>query len=160
SGFGYASFFLGAANSVSTAAPADLRLGTHSIGFFVQDSWKVTRKLTLNYGLRYDRAILWQEEHGRLQNSQFNAPNSLIGGRLGTVTYGAICNCDYAPAYNFAFGPRLGAAYQLNDKTVLRTGGAISYAPIADQANLNTSASDFYTIPSAAYGAAAGLLKD
>jgi hypothetical protein len=160
SGFGYASFFLGAANSVSTAAPADLRLGTHSMGLFVQDSWKVTRKLTLNYGLRYDRAILWQEEHGRLQNAQFNAPNSLIGGRLGTVTYGATCNCDFAPAYNFAFGPRLGAAYQLNDKTVIRVGGAISYAPIADQANLNTSASDFYTIPSAAYGAAAGFLKD
>lgn len=160
SGFGYASFFLGATSSVSTAAPADLRLGTHALGLYVQDSWKITRKLTLDYGLRWDRAILWKEEHGRLQNAAFNLPNTLIGNRLGTVQYGATCNCDFAPAYNFAYGPRLGVAYQLDSKTVFRGGAAISYAPIADQANLNTSASDFYTIPPAAYGASAGQLKN
>jgi len=160
SGFGYASFFLGAANSVSTAAPARFRLGTHSMAFYVQDNWKITRKLTLDYGLRYDRAILWKEQYGRLQNAAFDLPNPLIGGRLGSVRYGATCNCDFAPAYNFAFGPRLGGAYQINDKTVFRAGVGLSFAPVADQANLATSASDFYTIPPAAYGAAAGLLRD
>ena len=47
SGFGYASYFLGAATTVQTAAQASLRLGTHSYGIYIQDSWKVTRKLTL-----------------------------------------------------------------------------------------------------------------
>jgi hypothetical protein len=158
SGFGYASFFLGAANTVSTAAPADVRLGTHSYAIYIQDSWKLTRKLTFDYGLRWDYAILWKEQYGRMQNADFTAPNTLIGGRLGTVEYQATCHCNYANAYPFAFGPHLGVAYQITPKTVFRAGGAISYAAESDQAGLNSSAGDFYTIPASAYGAAAGYL--
>jgi len=159
SGFGYASFFLGAANTVSTAAPADVRLGTHSYAIYIQDSWKLTRKLTFDYGLRWDYAILWKEQYGRMQNADFTAPNTLIGGRLGTVEYQATCHCNYANAYPFAIGPHLGVAYQITPKTVFRAGGAISYAAESDQAGLNSSAGDFYTIPAAAYGASSGLLK-
>jgi hypothetical protein len=160
SGFGYASFFLGAANGVQTAAQASLRLGTHSYGIYVQDSWKVTRKLTFDYGLRWDYAILWKEEHGRMQSANFSKPNPIIGGRPGYVDYEATCNCTFANAYPFAIGPHLGVAYQITPKTVFRAGGAISYAATSDQAQLNTSASDFLSITSPAYGAPAGLLKD
>jgi hypothetical protein len=159
SGFGYASFFLGATNTVSTAAPADVRLGTHSYAIYVQDSWKITRKLTFDYGLRWDYAILWKEQYGRMQNAAFDQPNSLIGGRIGTVEYQATCKCNYANAYPLAFGPHLGVAYQITPKTVFRAGGAVSYAAESDQAGLNSSAGDFYTIPAAAYGASAGALK-
>jgi hypothetical protein len=158
SGFGYASFFLGATNTVSTAAPADVRLGTHSYGIYIQDSWKITRKLTFDYGLRWDYAILWKEQYGRMQNAAFTLPNTLIGGRLGTVEYQATCHCNYANAYPFALGPHLGVAYQITPKTVFRAGGAISYAAESDQAGLNSSAGDFYTIPASAYGASAGQL--
>lgn len=160
SGFGYASFFLGQANSVATAAQADLRLGMHSYGLYIQDSWKVTRKLTLDYGLRWDYAILWKEEHGRMQSANFSKPNPIIGGRPGYVDYEATCHCNFANAYPYAIGPHLGVAYQITPKTVFRAGGAISYAATSDQAQLNTSASDFFSITSPAYGAAAGLLKD
>jgi hypothetical protein len=159
SGFGYASFFLGATNSVSTAAPADVRLGTHSYGIYIQDSWKITRKLTFDYGLRWDYAILWKEQYGRMQNAAFTQPNTLIGGRLGTVEYQATCHCNYANAYPYALGPHVGVAYQITPKTVFRAGGAISYAAVADQAGLNSSAGDFYTIPASAYGASAGRLQ-
>jgi hypothetical protein len=159
SGFGYASFLLGTTSSVSTAAPADVRLGTHSFGFYLQDSWKVTRRLTFDYGLRYDYASLWKEQYGRMQNAAFNQPNTLIGGRLGTVEYQATCSCDYANSYKLAFGPHLGVAYQINPKTVFRAGGAISYAATSDQAGLNSSAGDFYSIPPSAYGASAGQLQ-
>jgi hypothetical protein len=158
SGFGYASFLLGVTSSVSTAAPADVRLGTHAYGIYLQDSWKVTRKLTFDYGVRWDYAILWKEQYGRMQNAAFNLPNSLIGGRIGTVEYQATCNCNYANAYPYALGPHLGVAYQITPKTIFRGGGAISYASVSDQAGLNSSAGDFYTIPSAAYGASAGNL--
>jgi hypothetical protein len=158
SGFAYASFLLGVTSSVSTAAPADVRLGTHAYGIYLQDSWKVTRKLTFEYGIRWDYAILWKEQYGRMQNAAFNQPNSLIGGRIGTVEYQATCNCDYANAYPYALGPHLGVAYQITPTTVFRGGGAISYASVSDQAGLNSSAGDFYTIPSAAYGASAGNL--
>ncbi len=159
SGFGYASFFLGATNTVSTAAPADVRLGTHSYAIYIQDSWKITRKLTFDYGLRWDYAILWKEQYGRMQNAAFTEPNTLIGGRLGTVEYQATCHCNYANAYPFAFGPHLGVAYQITPKTVFRAGGAISYAAESDQAGLNSSAGDFYTIPASAYGASSGRLE-
>jgi hypothetical protein len=159
SGFGYASFFLGVTNSVSTAAPADVRLGMHSYGIYIQDSWKVTRKLTFDYGLRWDYATVWKEQYGRMQNAAFDQPNSLIGGRIGTVEYQATCHCNYANAYPYAIGPHLGVAYQITPKTVFRAGGAISYAATSDQAGLNSSAGDFYTIPAAAYGASAGALQ-
>jgi hypothetical protein len=159
SGFGYASFLLGATSSVSTAAPADVRLGTHSYAIYIQDSWKISRKLTFDYGVRWDYAILWKEQYGRMQNASFTQPNPLIGGRPGSVIYQATCNCNYANAYPYALGPHIGVAYQAAPRTVLRGGGAISYAGISDQAGLNSSAGDFYTIPSAAYGASAGPLK-
>jgi hypothetical protein len=160
SGFGYASFFLGGASTVATAAEASLRLGTHSYGIYIQDSWKITRKLTFDYGLRWDYAILWKEEHGRMQSADFNLPNPIIGGRLGYVDYEATCHCQFSNAYPFAIGPHLGVAYQITPKTVFRGGGAISYAATSDQAQLNTSASDFFSITAPAYGASAGFLKD
>ena len=160
SGFGYASFLLGTTSSVSTAAPADVRLGTHSFALYIQDSWKVTRKLTFDYGLRWDYAILWKEQYGRMQNADFVDPNPVIGGRIGTVEYQATCKCNYANAYPYAIGPHLGVAYQITPKTVFRAGGAISYAAVSDQAGLNSSAGDFYTIPAPAYGASAGALKN
>ena len=159
SGFGYASFFLGASNSVATASPADVRLGTHSWGIYVQDSWKITRKLTFDYGLRWDYAILWKEQYGRMQSAAFDQPNPLIGGRIGTVEYEATCKCHFANAYPYAIGPHLGVAYQITPKTVFRAGGAISYASVSDEAGLNSSGGDFYVLSPAAYGASAGDMK-
>jgi hypothetical protein len=94
-----------------------------------------------------------------MQNAAFDQPNSLIGGRIGTVEYQATCHCNYANAYPYAIGPHLGVAYQITPKTVFRAGGAVSYAATSDQAGLNSSAGDFYTIPAAAYGASAGALQ-
>jgi TonB dependent receptor len=155
SGFGYASFFLGAASSIATAAPADERLGDHAYGIYAQDSWKITRRLTFDYGIRWDYGINWKEQYGRQQSAAFNLPNSLIGGRIGTVEYLATCHCQFDVAYPFAFGPHLGVAYQITPKTVFRAGGAISYAAETEGGFVGSSG-DFYVISSAAYGLAAG----
>src|SRR3989441_7573117 len=61
-GFGYASFLLGYANSINAALVTNVRLGNHSLAGYIQDSWKVTRKLTLEYGLRYDFVTLLKEQ--------------------------------------------------------------------------------------------------
>src|SRR5207237_9264422 len=77
-GFGYASFLLGSANSMNLAQVTNVRLGNHSVAGYVQDSWKVTRKLTLEYGLRYDYVTLHKEQYGRMQSADFQKPNPLV----------------------------------------------------------------------------------
>jgi Carboxypeptidase regulatory-like domain len=160
SGLGYASFLLGAADGLQVAPPSEgTRLGMHAYSIYLQDSWKATRKLTLELGLRWDYETLWSEEHGLMQNADFAAPDPLLGGRIGTIEYGATCHCTYAPPYPFAIGPHLGVAYQITPKTVFRAGGAISYAAAADQAGLNTSVPDFLSLQPPGYGLPAAVLK-
>jgi Carboxypeptidase regulatory-like domain/TonB dependent receptor len=160
SGMGYASFLLGLAGGLDVAPPSEgTRLGMHSYGLYLQDSWKVTHTLTVELGLRWDYATEWTEEHGRMQNADFTAPNPTIGGRLGTVEYGATCNCSFAKPYPFSIGPHLGVAWQITPKTVFRAGGAINYAAGADQAGLNVSVPDFIGLNPPGYGLPAATLK-
>src|SRR6185295_3750180 len=52
-GFPYASFLLGQVNNGQIGNPVAPKLGKNQLGIFAQDTWKVTRKFTLDYGLRY-----------------------------------------------------------------------------------------------------------
>ncbi len=159
SGFGYASFFLGLADGNQIGRVADLRLGYHAYGLYVQDSWKITRKLTFDYGARWDYANLWNEEYGRMQSAGFNVPNPTVGGRLGAPEYQATCHCQFAQAYPYSIGPHLGVAYQITPKTVFRAGAAISYGSQADDAGVNHSAADYLSLGTPAYGTPAAVLK-
>src|SRR3984957_14595177 len=127
-GFGFASFLLGDYAS-STQTPNEFyREGSQQWGLFVQDSWKVRRNLTVTYGVRWDYATPEHEQYGRLGQLDPTAANGNAGGALGAVQYASTCNCDfYKPAYPFALGPRLGVAYQLSPKTVIRGGWGFTY---------------------------------
>jgi hypothetical protein len=130
-GFPYASFLLGQVDSYNIAAVPDFRQYKKQLGFYAQDSWKVTRNLTLTYGLRYDFGTYYQEEHGRAVDFSFTAPNSVVGGHPGAFVYegngpGA-CNCNFASNYPYALAPRIGLAYSLNSKTVIRAGWGFIY---------------------------------
>jgi hypothetical protein len=159
SGFGYASFFLGVADGNQIGRVADLRLGYHAYSLYLQDSWKITRKLTFDYGLRWDYANLWQEEYGRMQSAGFDVPNPTVGGRLGAPEYQATCHCQFANTYPYSIGPHLGVAYQITPKTVFRAGGAISYGSQADDAGVSHSAADYLSLGTPAYGSPAAILK-
>ncbi|HSP68539.1 MAG TPA: carboxypeptidase regulatory-like domain-containing protein, partial [Bryobacteraceae bacterium] len=126
-GFPFASFLLGQVDQGNVSSPANAKLGQHSLGFFAQDTWKVTRKLTLDYGLRWDYSTYQKEQYGRYPTLDPRAPNASAGGHPGGVTYEATCGCRFAPNYPYAWGPRLGAAYQIDRKTVVRGGIGLMY---------------------------------
>lgn len=130
-GFGYASFLLGDYNSLTQIAAADYHLGKQQWGFFAQDSWKVTRKLTLDYGVRYDYGTVQTEQGGRA-GVLGAVPNLSAGGRVGGTIYGATCHCSFENTYPYAFGPRLGLAYQVIPKTVIRAGIGLAYSFVPD----------------------------
>ncbi len=79
---------------------------TSDINFYAQDTWKISKKLTLNYGLRYEKSFLPQPT--------VTDPNYPATGNI--------------PSYNKDFAPRLSLSYSLNDRTVLRAGYGIFYA--------------------------------
>src|SRR5262249_3787056 len=152
-GLPYASFLLGLPNNYNVSVPAVAKLGKHQVGFYAQDSWKVTRKLTLELGLRYDYSTAGKEQYGRYNNFDPRVPNTQDGGRLGGVTYGATCGCDnnFFNSYKLGFGPRLGAAYQLNDKTVIRGGAALLIGTTPDNGIQTRSVTSTNNIPSTAF---------
>ncbi|MGH7968028.1 MAG: hypothetical protein ACREIC_04805, partial [Limisphaerales bacterium] len=104
-----------------------------------------------DYGLRYDYQGYMTEQYGRMQNASFGTFNSKLN-RNGAVLYGASCNCDFSHNYPFAFGPRIGAAYSLNTKTVIRGGAGIQYDVAEAPNGVLYSAADYYTINPNGYG--------
>ena len=143
-GLPYASFLMGLVSTASISNPTDPQSRKPSISFFVQDNWKVTRKLTLDYGLRWDHQGYPVEIHRRTSAFSPNVPNPAAGGLPGATIYEGYgdgrCNCRLAETYNYAFGPRFGVAYQLNQKTVIRAGWGVTYAQTsAGQANIQST---------------------
>jgi hypothetical protein len=126
-GLGYASFLLGLTNETRVSLPTNPHLGNHSFGFYAQDTWKATRKLTLDYGLRWDYATYRTETYGRQATFDPLKPNAGAGGQPGATSWQATCNCQWSNNYPHSWGPRLGAAYQINSKTVLRGGMGLMY---------------------------------
>lgn len=126
-GFGYASFLLGAVTNITLATPLAAHTGQHQLAFFLQDTWKVTRTLTLDYGVRYDYGTYAREEHGRIADFSATTLNPSAGGHAGGSIFEATCGCNFAKNYPWAIGPRLGLAWKLADKTVLRAGIGLVY---------------------------------
>jgi Carboxypeptidase regulatory-like domain/TonB dependent receptor len=130
-GLPYASFLLGLVNTASISNPTFPQTRKMSTSLFVQDNWKVTRKLTLDYGLRWDYQGYGDEIHRRVSEFSPTTPNPAAGGLPGATIYegsgAGTCNCTFTKTYPYAIGPRLGVAYQLLPKTVLRAGWGITY---------------------------------
>jgi hypothetical protein len=154
-GFGYASFLLGQVDNLNINPPTQSKLGYHSFGLYAQDSWKVTRKLTLDYGLRYDFETYLKEQYGRMPNTVFNVTNPVTGTPGATLFEGyggGRCNCAFSHNYPYAFGPRVGVAYQITPKTVLRGGIGLLYNQAPNNAFLSYNDTVFYAVSGPSYG--------
>lgn len=110
--------------------PGTAHVLTEEYNFFGGDSWRVTNKLTLNLGLHYEIDTPFHEAHKFWAN--FNPANAAfeIAGQNG-VSNSANWNTDFG-----SIAPRVGFAYSLNAKTVLRGGFGAFYDP---QGNFGTT---------------------
>ncbi|MBV9401897.1 MAG: carboxypeptidase regulatory-like domain-containing protein [Bryobacterales bacterium] len=117
-----ADFLLGLPNEVGKAVqnsnPNSLRWRTWS--WYVRDSWQVTSKLTVNYGLRWEFYPMATTDHGGVKLFDPSTGNVLIGGN-GNVPLDDGVNVGHG-----MWLPRIGLAYRLDEKTVIRTGYGIS----------------------------------
>ena len=167
-----ASFLLGAVDSGTYKISAYYPRNRYKyFAAYAQDDWKITRKLTLNYGLRWDLYFPRTEKLDNLSTFDPTVPNPAAGNRLGALAFlgdgaGRNGRSSFADTYYKAFGPRAGFAYQLNTKTVLRAGYGIYYAAGNANAGLRDSISQIYgfsatpTFASTNQGATPGFYWD
>ncbi|WP_263383808.1 TonB-dependent receptor [Granulicella arctica] len=141
-----ADFALGLAASDQTpVATVKGSVGEWRDGFFVLDNWQATQKLTINYGLRYDLPTVPYSLNGyaRLLNP---AETALIPATtaLTANTFTPTPGFKLASPTHDNFGPRLGLAYRVTDKTVLR--GGVGFYYNANQLNSFTLLSSNYPL--------------
>lgn len=132
---------------------------------YAQDTYKVTPKLTLTYGLRYDLDLPARESHDRFSEVDPTLPNPGAGGILGAYTYfgsgpGRNGKHRLQDTYTKAFGPRLGFAYSINDKTVLRGGYGIYYEPLKEGSYADQDGLGFFNIENLSFGSGAPFQID
>ena len=132
-GFGFASFLLGDASNASETTAYDLYGRRKAMSLFAQDNWKLTPKLTLNLGLRWEYTFRFHEKYGHWANFDLTAidpklgiPGSLVFANDGSDSF-------EKNEYATNFGPQLGFAYSPWRRWVFRGSFGILYVPIGTQ---------------------------
>ena len=139
-GTGLASFLLGEVASASVYVNAGATMHNYTQGYYVQDDWKLLRRLTLNIGMRWDYQQPPWETHNGLSDFNPRITDS-VNGLLGTLQYEGSAPGDFGkylihPDYT-NWAPRFGFALDVlgDGKTVIRGGYGVYYAytfPLAD----------------------------
>ena len=125
SAYGYADFVYGAATSVFQNSPISSWQYKWTPFLYFQDDWRVSRKLTLNLGLRYDFATPPYSGNNKLEN--FNPAGS---GSLEFASSSSLGDRSLVQINKTNFAPRFGFAYSPVSKTVIRGGYGIYYEPL------------------------------
>jgi hypothetical protein len=136
-GYGTASFLLGFPSAGSATEP-DLSAGLmHYIGLFANDSFRVSRKLTLQLGVRGESPGSFEERHNSLTTFDPNLSQTSLAAASGLPVKGGLVvdgsserpNRSWQDPHYRLFSPRIGVAYSPNDSMVVRSGYGIAYLP-------------------------------
>jgi hypothetical protein len=101
------------------------------LAFFVQDNYRATPKLTLNAGLRWDFNFRGHEQSGRWQNFDITAQNPVWGNYPGAWVFATNSGQSFETSEDYLqFGPRVGAAYALRPKMVVRASYGLFFVPV------------------------------
>lgn len=128
----FASFLLGEVNTASALIGDMTGQRYRRYALFAQDEWRVTQKLTLSYGLRWDYNAPMFEVNNKYSSFKPDLANPAAAGRQGALAFQNSYG-DFQQTWKRGFAPRLGLAYQLDKKTVLRASGGIYYAASGNQ---------------------------
>jgi hypothetical protein len=121
----YSMFLLGLSNDAEKSLEYILATGREwQFGWYARDRWQVTKNLTVNIGLRYEYYPLMSRAGYGIERLDPSTNQIYMGGR-GNVPMDAGISVSHT-----LFAPRVGLAYRMGDKTVLRTGYGINYDPI------------------------------
>ena len=152
-GSSVASFLLGAVDTASTYIPLETDSRFYHTGLFAQDDWHITPKLTISYGLRWDYMPPFTAVHDYSTSFQADLTNPEAGNRAGALAYAGSGTGKYGKPFQDnwkkGFAPRLGLAYQLNQKTMVRASSGIYYASTGNIVPfLDTGATGYSANPS------------
>jgi len=129
-GSAFASYLLGMPDSALRQNSQELRLRNFDLSPYIQDNIKLTPKLTVNLGVRWDIMVPFTENNNLIVFFNPNATNPDSGLPGAATKFGNCTGCagyDRADIHWGHIGPRLGFAYQINDKTVVQGGFSIAF---------------------------------
>jgi len=133
----FAAFLMGTFTSASIVRQVRPAYDSWYHALYVQEDWRANSKLTMNFGLRYDIETGYRERHNQWADLDLSASNPLSSSAL-PFTGGArylgtnFPNRTWKTYYN-KFAPRIGLAFQVTDKTVLRAGYGLMYLPTSQR---------------------------
>ena len=136
SGESFASFLLGQVDSSTQNIPFHPMFYEAYMSPWINDEYKATSRLTLTLGLRFDYQFARTETQDRYSSFDPNTPNPAAGNLPGALLFagkgtGRTGQRTFEHPAHDAWGPRLGFAYRVNDKTALRGGYGIYYSGIS-----------------------------
>jgi hypothetical protein len=134
-GSSFASFLLGDAILGRTETVRQVNQNYPYYGFYAQDDWRITRKLTLNYGLRYDLTMPPRSAVDEYSDFDPTRPNPGADGYPGALMFagfgpGRENKRSLVPAWYGGWGPRLGLAYAPDLKTTIRAAFGRSFSRV------------------------------
>jgi hypothetical protein len=134
-GNSFASFLLGWATDGGVDTVRYIAQEWPYFAGYVQDDWRVSTRLTLNLGIRWETTLPPYEAEDKWSDFAPDRPNPGAGGLLGALIYagtgpGREGTRTLADSWFGGWGPRIGVAYSLNDKTVIRANFARSFSAV------------------------------